>query len=163
MGTGVGNVSGHEDGRMDSDTMTDRGWFGAETDQPVDEAIETVAAALAEEGFGILTRIDLDQAFEEKLGVEFRPYAILGACNPKLALAAVQVAPEIGLFLPCNVTVEAREGGGSTIRLTDPAAMLSSALPEGDSRLDDVAGDARARIERVAAALGSASQGVRPG
>ncbi|MDX1392766.1 MAG: DUF302 domain-containing protein [Gemmatimonadota bacterium] len=138
---------------MVDDTMRDVGWFSAETDEPVDEAIETVTAALKEEGFGILTRIDLDEAFDEKLGVEFRPYAILGACNPKLAYEAVQRAPEIGLFLPCNVTVEQREGGGSTIRLTDPEAMLASALSEGDRRLEGVAADARARIERVAAAL----------
>jgi uncharacterized protein (DUF302 family) len=129
-------------------------WFEAELDLPMDAAIEKVTAALKEEGFGILTRIDLDQAFREKLGLDFRRYAILGACNPSLAHLAVGTAPEIGLFLPCNVTVEDVGEGRSLVRLTDPEAMLAGAAGAGSVELDEVAADARARIERVAAALG---------
>ncbi|MGI9237673.1 MAG: DUF302 domain-containing protein, partial [Woeseiaceae bacterium] len=72
-----------------------------------DEAIDQVTEALKAEGFGVLTRIEIDQAFKEKIGVQFRPYTILGACNPNLAHAALTSVPEIGLMLPCNVTVEA--------------------------------------------------------
>jgi len=129
------------------------GWFSAELDMPFDEAVEAVGAALKEEGFGILTRIDLDAAFKEKLGVDFRRYAILGACNPVLAHEAVQRAPEIGLFLPCNVTVEDAGEGRSTVRLTDPEAMLAGASSTDASALDGVARDAKERIRRVASAL----------
>jgi uncharacterized protein (DUF302 family) len=129
------------------------GWFEAELDLPMDAAIEEVTGALKKEGFGILTRIDLDEAFREKLGVDFRRYAILGACNPSLAHLAVGTAPEIGLFLPCNITVEDMGGGRSLVRLTDPEAMLAGAAGAGTAELDEVAADARARIERVAADL----------
>ncbi|MGI9206236.1 MAG: DUF302 domain-containing protein, partial [Woeseiaceae bacterium] len=72
-----------------------------------DEAIDMVTDSLNAEGFGVLTRIEINQAFKEKIGAQFRPYTILGACNPKLALVALTSIPEIGLMLPCNVTVEA--------------------------------------------------------
>lgn len=129
------------------------GWFSADLNMPFDEAVETVGAALKEEGFGVLTRIDLDAAFKEKLGVDFRRYAILGACNPVLAHTAVQQAPEIGLFLPCNVTVEDAGKGRSTVRLTDPEAMLAGASSPAAAQLDDVASDAKERIRRVASTL----------
>lgn len=129
------------------------GWFEAELDLPMDDAIEKVTAALKEEGFGVLTRIDLDDAFAEKLGVEFRRYAILGACNPALAHLAVSTAPEIGLLLPCNVTVEDAGEGRSLVRLTDPEAMLAGASSTDAAGLDDVASDAKERFQRVAATL----------
>ena len=92
--------------------------------QPHDRAIETVTAALKSEGFGVLTRIDAHTTFREKLGVEFRPYSILGACNPPLAHRVLSHRAEAGLLLPCNVTVEA-EGSGSLVRIGDPDVMLS--------------------------------------
>jgi len=142
--------------------MTDRNevaWFTVDLDVPYEAAIDVVIGALKSEGFGVLTRADLHEAFREKLGVEFRPYSILGACNPPLALQALTAAPEIGLFLPCNVTVEA-SGSGSLVRLSDPRSVLAGAglgVPEG---MESVAEDARGRIERVAHALRTGSTGV---
>src|SRR5512135_1514703 len=94
--------------------------------QPFDEALARVRAALKVEGFGILTEIDLRQAFREKLGREFRPYVILGACNPPLAYAAVAAAPKVDLLVLCNVMVQAPGPPASTVRLTDPEALLGA-------------------------------------
>lgn len=117
------------------------------------EASAAVKAALKAEGFGVLTEIDMQAAFKEKLGKDFRRYTILGACNPPLAFAAVSSDPSVGLLLPCNVTVEENGSDASTVRLTDPLAMLGS-VPGGLSpAIHDVATDAHARMSRVAAAL----------
>lgn len=128
-------------------------WFTVALGVPHGTALERVTNELKKEGFGVLTRADLHDAFSEKLGVAFRPYTILGACNPSLAHRALQEAPEIGLFLPCNVTVEEVEPSRTVVRLSDPETVLASAAL-GDRRdLDEVADDARARIARVAASL----------
>jgi len=127
--------------------------FEAKLDQPFDRAIETVTAALKAEGFGVLTRIDAHSTFKEKLGVEFRPYAILGACNPTLAHRAISHEAEAGLLLPCNVTVEAA-GKGSMVRIADPDTMLSIGGMDQDPTLRAVANEARVRLSRVAGALG---------
>jgi uncharacterized protein (DUF302 family) len=118
-----------------------------------DDAIARTREELKAEGFGVLTEIDLQAAFKEKLGKDFRRYTILGACNPPLAFAAVSADPRIGLLLPCNVTVE-EEGAGSTIvRLVDPQSMLSAAPGGLSPALETVAADAQQRIERVTTAL----------
>lgn len=88
-------------------------------------AIERATAALKKEGFGVLTRIDIRATLKEKLGVETKPYVILGACNPTLANAALGVEPGVGLLLPCNVTVFERPEGGSTVQVIRPHAMFS--------------------------------------
>ncbi len=129
------------------------GWFEAELDRPQLEAVEVVTQALKAEGFGVLTRIDLHDAFKEKLDVEFRPYTILGACNPQLAHAALTESPEIGLSLPCNVTVEELDEGRTRVRIVDPKAILASTETQGSDGLARVAADAQARLRRVAAAL----------
>ena len=116
-------------------------------------AIEATRAALKAEGFGVLTEIDLRAAFREKLGREFRPYTILGACNPPLAFAAMTADPAIGLLLPCNVAVDGVSAGESLVRLTDPAGLLAAAPAGMTEALRPVATDARQRMERVAAAL----------
>lgn len=116
-------------------------------------AVEKVTAALKAEGFGVLTSIDLQAAFKEKIGVEFRPYTILGACNPPLAHRALGAEPLVGLMLPCNVTVEAAPDGGSVVRFIDPDAMLGPGSLGESAALAEVARDARGRLERVAAAL----------
>lgn len=114
-----------------------------------DSALARVIAALKVEGFGILTEIDVQETMKKKLGVDFRPYKILGACNPSLAHRALTIAPEVGLLLPCNVTVSLGDGGVE-ISLVDPLGMLGVvANPE----LKPVAEEARARLNRVAAAL----------
>jgi len=120
--------------------------------QGVDDAIDRVTTALRAEGFGVLTRIDLDRAFEEKLGVPFDRFTILGACNPHLAHRAMTEDREVGLLLPCNVTVEAL-GGGSRIRLVDPRAMMGTGRFGANEVIRKIADEARARIARVAATL----------
>ncbi len=119
-----------------------------------DETIDIVTKALQAEGFGVLTRIDIDQAFRDKLGTEFRPYTILGACNPQLAHAALTSVPEIGLMLPCNVTVEAADNG-SLVRIINPAMIMQTEDLGAEDALRDVAEEATGRLQRVAAALGA--------
>lgn len=121
---------------------------------PFDEAIARTTAALGEAGFGIVSRIDLDRAFRDRLGVAFRRYTILGACNPALAHAALVASPEMGLLLPCNVTVEEEEGG-SLVRIVDAATMLGVAGLADRPEVAALAADARSRLADVAAQLGS--------
>jgi len=116
-------------------------------------ALEGTKAALKAEGFGVLSEIDLRAAFREKLDREFRPYVILGACNPPLAWKAVSAAPDVGLLLPCNVTVEENPGGGSTVRLVNPEVMLSAGALAERPELREVAAEAGERLQRVARRL----------
>jgi uncharacterized protein (DUF302 family) len=116
---------------------------------PFDEAIARATALLKDEGFGVLTRIDVQQTLQEKIGVEFRRYVILGACNPKLAHRALEAELDVGLLLPCNVTVYETEGG-TVVSFVDPAAMMGAA---GNEQLRAVAAEAGARLARVRAAL----------
>jgi uncharacterized protein (DUF302 family) len=127
--------------------------FTVHLDQTYEEALEAVAAALKGEGFGVLTHIDVRATLKEKLGEDFRSYAILGTCNPPLAHRALSHEAQAGLMLPCNVTVEADPGGGSIVRIVDPAVMLKVGGLDQDAVLDAVASEARARLERVAQSL----------
>jgi uncharacterized protein (DUF302 family) len=120
-------------------------------DAPYEEAMERVTAALKAEGFGVLTEIDVKATMKKKLDAEFRKYAILGACNPPLAHRALSTELEIGLLLPCNVIVY-EEDGGSVVSIVDPISMLGVV---DSPALKPVADEARARLERVAKALGS--------
>jgi uncharacterized protein (DUF302 family) len=133
--------------------------LGLETKLPFafPDAIARTRAALQAEGFGILTEIDLQAAFREKLGATFRPYVILGACNPPLAYAAITADPSVGLLLPCNVTVEATGEGASLVRVTDPAVLLASMGGIVSPDLRRVAEDARTRLTRVVAVLKASS------
>jgi uncharacterized protein (DUF302 family) len=121
---------------------------------PYAESLQEVIEALKEEGFGVLTRIDVHDAFKEKLGVDFRQYSILGACNPPLAHKALSSRPDAGLMLPCNVIVEESDGG-TLVRIVDPAAMMQAGGFENDPVLQEVGGEAEARLRRVAEALKS--------
>lgn len=120
--------------------------------QDFDAATDVVIEALAAEGFGIISRIDMHAAFKEKLGIDFPPYSILGACNPKLAHTAVTAAPAIGLLLPCNVTVEQIEGG-TRVRIPDAEELLGGAGISDAPVLSELADDAGARLARVVAVL----------
>ena len=119
---------------------------------PYGEALGRVIAALKAEGFGVLTRIDVHDAFKEKLGVDFRHYTILGACNPPLAHKALSARPDAGLMLPCNVVVE-DVGSGTLVRIADPVAMMQAGNLAGDSALREVGREAETRLKRVAQAL----------
>ena len=123
-------------------------------DAPFETAMQRVRDALKAEGFGVITEIDVRATFKEKLGKEFRPYAILGACNPPLAHRALSADPEVGLLLPCNVTVEAEGAGSSIVRLVDPMSMMAAGEFGASPAVNEVAADAHARLVRVADALG---------
>lgn len=132
--------------------MTDTLAFQTKLDLPYDQAIELVTSALKAEGFGVLTRIDVKATLKEKLDQEFRPYVILGACNPPLAFRALAADPVVGVMLPCNVTVE-QDGQGSLISIANPTMLLSAGQLADKAELKQVAAEARARLERVQAAL----------
>ena len=132
--------------------MADSIAFEVKLDVGYDDAVKRVTEALSKEGFGVLTRIDIHKAFAEKIGVDFRPYAILGACNPKLAHKALSGRPEAGLLLPCNVTVE-RDEGGTLVRIIDPDEMMKAGGMDADATLAEVGREARERLARVAEAL----------
>ena len=119
-------------------------------DAPYEAAVEQVTAALKEQGFGVLTEIDVKATMKQKLDVDFKKYVILGACNPPLAHRALSAEPAIGLLLPCNVIVYEDEAGGSVVSLVDPIAMLGFV---DNPALAPVAQEARTRLEKVAAAL----------
>lgn len=121
-------------------------------DTPYADALPRVIEALKVEGFGVLTRIDVHDAFKEKLGVDFRNYSILGACNPTLAHKALSSRPDAGIMLPCNVIVEESEGG-TLVRIVDPAAMMQAGGLAGDPVLQEVGAEAETRLKRVAEAL----------
>lgn len=123
--------------------------FGLDLDASYDQALERVTAALKEQGFGVLTEIDVRETMRQKLDVDFRPYTILGACNPPLAHRALSADLEIGLMLPCNVVVYERDGG-SRVEFLDPVAALGIVRNE---QLEPVAHEARERLVAVAKSL----------
>ena len=115
-----------------------------------DSAVEKVTEELKKEGFGVLTEIDVKATLKKKIDVDFRPYKILGACNPPLAHQALTTAPEVGLLLPCNVTVAQEDNGRVLISIIDPELMLGVV---DNPALEAVACDAKERLQRVANAL----------
>ncbi len=118
---------------------------------PYDEAVEKTTAALKQEGFGVLTSIDVKQTLKAKLDADFRKYVILGACNPPLAHKALSADLDVGLLLPCNVTVYEDTPGTSVVTAVAPVAMLAAA--GGSTALDEVSKEAEARLKRVMTAL----------
>ncbi len=116
-----------------------------------EEAVERAKKVLLEQGFGVLSEIDMKQKLKEKLDVDFKRYVILGACNPPLAYKALQAEPEIGLLLPCNVIVYEADAGHSVVSMADPQAMLG--IVGENSAIGEVARDARQRLEKALAAL----------
>lgn len=118
---------------------------------PYEEAVERAREALAAEGFGILTEIDVKATLKKKLDVDFRPYVILGACNPPLAHQALIAERDIGLLLPCNVVVYAAdEPGRSVVAAMDPVEALALT---GNEDIRPLASEVRARLERALSAV----------
>lgn len=113
-------------------------------------AVEKVTAELKARGFGILTRIDVQQTLEAKLGVDFRPYLILGACNPPFAYRALQTEDKVGTMLPCNVIVQQRDGGTIEISAVDPVASMAAI---DNAELASVAGEVREMLRAVVDAV----------
>lgn len=101
-------------------------YIGKTIDMPFDEAIAHVTRALAAKGFGILTTIDVRATMKNKLGVDFRPYTILGACNPHLAWRALLIEDKIGTMLPCNIVVSEAGPGRTEVAAVDPVASMSA-------------------------------------
>ena len=120
-------------------------------DLPYADAVSRTKEALKTEGFGVLSEIDIREKLHEKLGVDVRPYVILGACDPALAHKALQAEPEIGLLLPCNVIVYAVDASRSVVSAIDPDTMLS--IIGDNPSVREIAADARTRLERAIAAI----------
>lgn len=120
--------------------------FSTNTSKTYDEAIAAVTNALQEQGFGVLTEIDVSAVMKKKLDIDKRPYIILGACNPVLANQALEAEPDIGLLLPCNVVVREEENGSITVAFMDPSAVL--ALVD-NPQIPELAAEVRSRLEKV--------------
>ena len=133
--------------------QTTRYGIGTTVDLPYDRAVERTRQELAKQGFGVLTEIDVAATLKKKLDVTFRPYVILGACNPPLAHRALTAELDIGLLLPCNVVVYAADTPGkSVVAVMDPIAALELT---GNEAVRSVAQEVRTRLVRVLDAVGS--------
>ncbi|WP_127474828.1 DUF302 domain-containing protein [Sulfurivermis fontis] len=126
--------------------------FTVNTAGDFNTALARVTEALKAEGFGVLTEIDVAATLKAKLGVDKRPYRILGACNPKLANQALEAEPDIGLLLPCNVVVREDEDGKVVVGFMDPVPVLGLVQRK---ELEPLGSEVRAKLQRVAEALRS--------
>ena len=127
--------------------------FGTTVAAPYAQAIERTRAALKEQGFGVLTEIDIAKTLRDKLDADFRPYVILGACNPPLAHRALSADLGIGLLLPCNVVVYDNGDGTSTVEALDPEAALG--IVGDNAAIAEVAREAKGRLQQALARLRS--------
>lgn len=120
--------------------------FGGETELDFDEAVNKVIESMKEQGFGVLTEIDAKKVLKEKLGLDRKPYKILGACNPQFAHKAIDMEPEIGTLLPCNVLVYEKDDGTVAVSAMNPEATLKLV---GNPSIEDIAKQVRARIVKA--------------
>ncbi len=130
--------------------MATRYAFGKTVQMGQQQAIDKATEALAKEGFGVLTTIDVSATLKKKLGKDTPPYVILGACNPQFAHRALEAEPEIGTLLPCNVVVRQDSQGNTRVDIMDPDAVLQ--LVNRDD-VAQVAAEVRQRLQRVLDAL----------
>lgn len=124
--------------------------FSKTVDMPFDAAVAATTSALKDHGFGVLTQIDVKDTLNKKIGVDFRPYLILGACNPKLAYEALTLEDKIGTMLPCNVVVQQHDAHKVEISAVDPVASMSAIDNE---KLAGMAGKVRDLLKEVIAAI----------
>ena len=124
--------------------------FSKTVDDSFDEAVERVTARLAEEGFGVLTTIDVSSTLKNKLDVDFQRYTILGACNPNYAYKALQAEDKIGVMLPCNVIVQQKDGEKVEVSAVDPLASMQAVENES---LGEIAGEVQQKLQSVIAGL----------
>ena len=124
--------------------------FGKVVSHNYDDALKLATDALAKEGFGVLTEIDVAATMKKKLGKEMRPYKILGACNPNFAHRAIEAEPQIGALLPCNVVVRVDERGKTLVEIMDPNAVLQL-VDRAD--IGAIASEVREKLQRVLASL----------
>ena len=127
--------------------------FSVSVQLAIPEAEEAVRRELAAEGFGVLTEIDVRATLREKLDLDFRPYRILGACNPDLAHRALRADPRVGVLLPCNVVLEEERAGSTRVLFMEPRAIMTGE----DAELEAVAGEASEKLHRVAARLSASA------
>jgi uncharacterized protein (DUF302 family) len=125
-------------------------YFSKTLEMPFDQAVRYVTDALAAKGFGVLTTIDVRATMKKKLNVEFRPYTILGACNPEFAHKALQIEDMIGTMLPCNVVVQEIRNGLVEVSAVDPVASMMAIK---NPKLETVAGDVRDLLQQVVSGL----------
>ena len=121
-------------------------YFSKTLEMPFDQAIQRVTDALAAKGFGVLTTIDVRATLKKKLNVEFRPYIILGACNPEFAYKAMQSEDKIGTMLPCNVVVQEVSKGSVEVSAVDP---VTSMMAVQNPKLATIAGEVRDLLKQV--------------
>ncbi|RIX27474.1 DUF302 domain-containing protein [Sphingomonas edaphi] len=125
-------------------------YISTQLDLGFDDAIAATEAALKDEGFGVVTRIDMAQTLQSKMGVDFRDYVILGACNPKLAYEALQLEDKVGTMLPCNVVIQALGNGRTEVAAIDPVASMQAIE---NQQLTAAASEVRERLQRVIQSL----------
>jgi len=130
--------------------MSSKYSFGKVVDLTYAEAIDRVVEALRQEGFGVLTEIDVAATLKKRLGKSMPPYRILGACNPEFAHQALEAEPQIGTLLPCNVVVREDDAGKVHVEIMDPEAVMQLV---GRPEVGEIAAEVRRRLERVAKAL----------
>lgn len=125
-------------------------YFAKTLDLPFEEAVAETRAALAEEGFGVITEIDVQKTLKTKIGVDFRPYLILGACNPALAHEALKLEDKVGTMLPCNVVVQETPDGRTEVAAVDPlASMAAIPNPELSAKAVIVGDKLKAALARL--------------
>lgn len=125
-------------------------YFSKQLEMPFDQAVQHVTEALATKGFGVLSTIDVQATMKKKLNVEFRPYTILGACNPEFAHKALQSEDMIGTMLPCNVVVQEMSKGSVEVSAVDPVASMTAVK---NPKLATIAGEVRDLLKQVVSGL----------